>query len=57
VLATAQTCAVIGLDGLIVQVEVDISPGLPAFKIAATQYCLLSIVFSSVGYGALPLGV
>ena len=32
-LAAAQTCAVIGLDGLIVQVEVDISPGLPAFNI------------------------
>ena len=32
-LATAQTCAVIGLDRLIVQVEVDISPGLPAFNI------------------------
>lgn len=32
-LATAQTCAVLGLDGLIVQVEVDISPGLPAFNI------------------------
>ncbi len=32
-LATAQSCAVIGLDGLIVQVEVDLSPGLPAFNI------------------------
>ena len=32
-LATAQTCAVVGLDGYIVQVEVDISPGLPAFNI------------------------
>ena len=32
-LATSQSCAVIGLDGLIVQVEVDISPGLPAFNI------------------------
>ena len=32
-LATAQSCAVIGLDGLIVQVEVDISPGLPTFNI------------------------
>ena len=32
-LATAQTCAVFGLDGYIVQVEVDISPGLPAFNI------------------------
>ncbi|MFQ6029671.1 MAG: YifB family Mg chelatase-like AAA ATPase [Dehalococcoidia bacterium] len=31
-LATAQTCAVVGLDGYIVQVEVDISPGLPAFN-------------------------
>ena len=33
-LATAQTCAVLGLDGYIVQAEVDISPGLPAFNIA-----------------------
>ncbi len=32
-LATSQTCAVVGLDGHIVQVEVDISPGLPAFNI------------------------
>ena len=37
-LANAQTCAVIGLDGFIVQVEVDISPGLPAFKNVATQH-------------------
>ena len=33
VLATTQSCAVVGLDGYIVQVEVDISPGLPAFNI------------------------
>ena len=32
-LATAQTCAVVGLDGYIVRVEVDISPGLPKFNI------------------------
>jgi magnesium chelatase family protein len=32
-LATAQTCAVVGLDGYIVQVEVGISPGIPAFNI------------------------
>ncbi len=32
-MATSQTCAVVGLDGHIVQVEVDISPGLPAFNI------------------------
>ena len=32
-LANAQTCAVIGLDGYVIQVEVDISPGLPAFNI------------------------
>ena len=32
-LANSHTCAVIGLDGFVVQVEVDISPGLPAFNI------------------------
>ena len=31
-LANTQTCAVIGLDGFVVQVEVDISAGLPAFN-------------------------
>ncbi len=33
-LATAQTCAVLGRDGYIVQAEVDILPGLPACNIA-----------------------
>jgi len=32
-LAKARTCAVVGLDGYIVEVEVDISPGLPAFNV------------------------
>ena len=32
-LAKALTCAVIGLEGALVEVEVDISPGLPAFNI------------------------
>ena len=32
-LAKSTTCAVVGLDGYIVQVEVDISQGLPAFNI------------------------
>jgi magnesium chelatase family protein len=32
-LAKIQTCAVVGLEGAIVEVEVDISPGLPAFNI------------------------
>ena len=32
-MAMAQTCAVLGLEGHIVQVEVDISPGLPAFNV------------------------
>ena len=32
-LAKAKTCAVVGLDGYIVEVEVDISPGLPSFTI------------------------
>ena len=48
-LATARTCAVVGLDGYIVQVEVDISPGLPAFKIAGTYSRRLT------GLGALPV--
>ena len=32
-LAQVNSCAVVGLDGEIVQVEVDISQGLPAFAI------------------------
>ena len=36
-LAKCKSCAVVGLDGFIVEVEVDISPGLPAFKKVATQ--------------------
>ena len=32
-LAKVLTCAVVGLDGYVVAVEVDISPGLPAFTI------------------------
>ena len=32
-LAKTKTCAVVGLDGFVVEVEVDISPGLPAFTI------------------------
>ena len=32
-LAKSRTCAVVGLDGYVVEVEVDISPGLPTFTI------------------------
>ncbi len=32
-LAKVMTCAIIGLDGVIVQVEADISPGLPSFAV------------------------
>jgi magnesium chelatase family protein len=32
-LAKSKTCAVVGLDGYLVEVEVDISPGLPSFTI------------------------
>ena len=32
-LAKANTCAVVGLDGFVVEVEVDISLGLPSFTI------------------------
>ena len=34
-LAKARTCAVIGLDGALVEVEVDIGHGLPAFAISS----------------------
>ena len=32
-LTKVRTCATVGLDGAVVEVEVDISPGLPAFNI------------------------
>ena len=32
-LAKSRSCAVVGLDGFIIEVEVDISPGLPSFTI------------------------
>ena len=32
-LAKVKTCAIVGLEGAIVEVEVDISPGLPSFTI------------------------
>ena len=32
-LAKTRTCALIGLDGIVVETEVDIAPGLPAFYI------------------------
>ena len=37
-LATAQTCAVLGLDGYIVRVEVDISPEMSAQEITNVSY-------------------
>ena len=36
-LTQSKTCALIGLEGTMIEVEVDISPGLPAFTIAGTQ--------------------
>jgi magnesium chelatase family protein len=33
VLAKALSCAVVGLDSALVEVEVDLSPGLPSFAI------------------------
>ena len=42
-LAKALSCAVIGLESALVEVEVDLSPGLPSFQIlgpiAGLQYC------------------
>ena len=39
-LAKASTCAVIGLEGALVEVEVDIGHGLPAFTIVTTSKSL-----------------
>jgi len=32
-LAKVRSCAVVGMEGVIVEVEVDISPGLPFFGV------------------------
>jgi magnesium chelatase family protein len=39
-LAKVMSCAVVGLEGAIVEVEADISPGLPSFTLVGTQYQL-----------------
>ena len=36
--AKVLSCALLGLDGCLIQVEVDISPGLPSFTKVGTQY-------------------
>ncbi len=36
-LAKVMSCAIVGLEGAVVEVEVDISPGLPSFTIVVTQ--------------------
>ena len=36
-LAKVVSCAVVGMEGAVVEVEVDISPGLPSFTIVVTQ--------------------
>ena len=37
-LAKVTSCAVIGLDGELVEVEVDISSGLPAFNVTGQVF-------------------
>ena len=41
-LAKIKSAAVVGLEGAIVEVEVDISPGLPSFTIVETLLYILS---------------
>ncbi len=36
-LAKVMSCATLGLEGIIVEVEVDISPGLPSFTHVVPQ--------------------
>ena len=62
-LATVQSCAVAGLDGELVEVEVDISRGMPYFAIvglpdAAVQEAK-DRVRSAIGFssGKAPLGL
>jgi len=35
-LAKVKSAAVVGLDGAVVEVEVDLSPGLPSFTMVVT---------------------
>jgi magnesium chelatase family protein len=37
-LAKVKSAAVVGLEGAVVEVEVDLSPGLPSFTKVATQH-------------------
>ena len=37
-LAKLYSCAILGLDGGLIEVEVDIAQGLPAFTIRGTQH-------------------
>ena len=36
-LAKLFSCAIVGLDGGLIEVEVDIAQGLPAFKVIGTK--------------------
>ena len=39
-LGRVYSCAVLGLDGALVKVEVDIAPGLPVFNVVGLgRYC------------------
>ena len=40
-LAKVNSCAIVGLEGAKVEVEVDISPGLPSFTKVATHIAYL----------------
>jgi magnesium chelatase family protein len=37
-IARTYTCSLLGIDALLVEVEVDLSPGLPAFATAGLPY-------------------
>ena len=39
-LAKVKSAAVVGLEGSVVEVEVDLSPGLPSFTNVVTQHTL-----------------
>ena len=48
-LATVRTCAVIGLDGALVEVEVDSAPGTPGLTIVGLPDAALKVLRGCFG--------
>ncbi|TAK30786.1 MAG: hypothetical protein EPO21_18710 [Chloroflexota bacterium] len=61
-LAKALSCAVVGLEGALVEVEVDIAPGMPVFSIIGLPDAfglgtsVRSLIFAGRGRVVSPVG-